>query len=128
VGSSRLEGEEVDRAVEAIQFILLNYDLKTTEIITGDAQGIDRLVSQLDSDCNVTVIKAKYNQWIPAGYKERNMKIAQLADYIYTIATKKIHDRRCYHCDEQNHDRTGGCWTRRYAIDKLGKEGDVIII
>lgn len=33
----------------------------------------------------------------------------------------------CYHCEEPNHVKSGGCWTVKYA-KKLGKVGSVIII
>ena len=128
VGSSRLDEEEKERAMQTIEFILQNYE-DNIEIITGDAQGIDSIVLMLSPEYNVTMVKAIEHHWEGKyGFKNRNIKIAQTADKVYSIATKKIKDKRCYHCDEQNHDRTGGCWTKRYAMDKLHKDGETIII
>ncbi len=129
VGSSRLDEHERFLAREFISKILDNAQ-PHDEIITGDALGVDELVRSFASEVNcMTVVNAKDKQWEGNnGYKHRNMEIARLADLVYSIATKKIKDKRCYHCDEQNHDRTGGCWTRRFAKDKLGKQGEVIII
>ncbi len=125
VGSSRLDVLECDKAIIKIWELMENKD---DEYITGDAKGIDSIVRDIGKYRNVTVVKAKNKHWIPHGFKERNEKIAQQADIVYSIATKKIKDKRCYHCDEQDHDRTGGCWTKRYAMDKLHKDGETIII
>lgn len=128
VGTSRLTEEERDEAIHQIGLILDKHP--DAEFITGDAEGIDNLVRVfLSPEFNVTMIKAIEKHWEGKyGFKSRNIKIAQMADKVYSIATKKIKDKRCYHCDEQNHDRTGGCWTKRYAMDKLHKDGETIII
>ena len=129
VGSSRLDEHERFLAREYIKKILDNTEY-TNEIITGDADGVDELVRSFayTRDC-MTVCEAKNKKWEgKGGFKERNISIAQQADIVYSIATKKIKDKRCYHCDEQNHDRTGECCTKRYAMDKLHKKGETIII
>jgi len=128
VGSSRLDEGERERARVIIKDILKEYK-HHDEIITGDANGIDELVRSFAYDCNcMTVIEAKEQQWKPNGYRERNVKIAEEADRVYTIATKNIKGLKCYHCVVRDHDRTGGCWTRKYAIDELGKEGRLFVI
>jgi len=129
VGSSRLDESERFRARMQIALIINGLE-KHDEVITGDAEGVDELVRSFASDVNcMTVVKALSHSWSGHhGFKERNIKIGQMSDFIYSIATKQIHDRRCYHCDEQNHDRTGGCWTKRNAMDRLGKAGKTIVI
>ncbi len=124
VGSSRLDKLEEDLALGQINLIINKHN--KDRFITGDADGVDKLVREYIP--NTIVVFAKNKQWVPHGYKERNESIAQQADIVYSIATKKIKDKRCYHCNEQNHDRTGGCWTKRYAMDKLHKDGETIII
>jgi len=129
VGSSRLDEKEREDARAVIEFIIKEFVPAWGEVITGDANGVDELVRSFGTECNcLTVVKAKNKRWLPHGCKERNETIGQMADCVFSIATKKIKDKRCYHCDEQNHDRTGGCWTRRYALDKLGKGGETILI
>ena len=128
VGTSRLDTDELTRANEEIAKIIERCNIIGDTLITGDATGVDTLVACHSGEIDVEIIKTRNKHWAPHGYKDRNQKIAQKADYVYSIATKKIKDKRCYHCDEQNHDRTGGCWTKRYAMDKLHKDGETIII
>jgi len=130
VGTSRLDSDDTSNALSAIEKILDENKSNINGIITGDASGIDELVRVfLGDDYDVTVCKAKDKKWEGNnGFKQRNISIAELADKVYSIATKKIKDKRCYHCNEQNHDRTGGCWTKKYAMDKLHKDGETIII
>lgn len=125
VGTSRLTEQERDKARPIIKGLIQNAD----EVFTGDANGIDELVRSFAHKCNcMTVEEAKDNRWEGQnGFKLRNIKIAQQADYVYSISTK-IKEMRCYHCDKPNHERTGGCWTKRYAMDKLKKDGETIII
>ena len=127
VGTSRLDHDELIKANDEIAKIIERCKIVDDTLITGDAAGVDTLVQCHSGEIDIEVIKTRNKHWVPQGYKERNEKIAQKAGYVYSIATKKIKDKRCYHCDEQNHDRTGGCWTRRFAM-KLGKEGKTIVI
>ena len=129
VGSSKLTEEERERArLEIEQWIK---DPTVEEVITGDASGIDELVRSFASENkSITVVKAIDKEWEGKyGFKQRNIKIAQMADHVVSISTK-IKIQRCYHCREKfaNHERTGGCWTKKFAIDKLGKTGETIVI
>jgi len=128
VGTSHLTTEdEKDKALNRIESIFNSYPDDTT-YITGDAEGIDKLVGTYGHNHTIIIIKATDKTWGGRqGYKQRNIRIAELADYVYSIATE-IKKTRCYHCDTPDHERTGGCWTKRFAIDKLGKEGETIII
>lgn len=138
VGTSHLTLEETDNASNVIDTIINRYDEisyvrfgltpEKLEIVTGDANGIDALILSCTDKCKVTMVKALDKKWEGKhGYKNRNILIAELVGYVYSISTQ-IKETRCYHCDTPNHERTGGCWTKRFAIDKLGKHGETIVI
>lgn len=153
VGTSHLsEGEEIDarkRIVyeirrwqdkvecmtqkEYLKFINYGSDYhdyfqvpKKITIITGDAKGIDSLVRQMGSEQNITVrsYESEIKNW--EGYRKRNIQIATAAHYVISITTHTKYTI-CYHC-QSNHERTGGCWTRKYAFDKFGTPGETIVI
>jgi len=129
VGSSRLVKCEWNYASNLISHLVKIIKRNGDELITGDAEGIDSLALLYSEDVKTTCVKAPNRQWEGKhGFKERNIKIAHMADFVFSIATKTIKDQRCYHCDEQNHDRTGGCWTKKFAIEKLHKHGRTIVI
>lgn len=126
VGTSHLTDKEKARAANAIESIF--NENPDAEIITGDANGIDALVLSYSGCREMTMIKALDKKWEGKyGFKQRNIAIAEQADIIYSIAIP-IKTTRCYHCSNEDHERTGGCWTKRYAIDKLDKRGRTIII
>lgn len=63
------------------------------------------------------------------GYKPRNIQIAEASDVVHCITLKELPPSyngmrfpKCYHCNTNDHVKSGGCWTVRYAM-KLGKEG-----
>jgi hypothetical protein len=72
------------------------------------------------------------NQWEgPGGYKERNLKIAEASDEVYSIVVDELpswyNGRRfglCYHCGRDDHVKSGGCWTAK----QKGSKGHVVII
>lgn len=68
------------------------------------------------------------------GYRERNMRIAQVSDIVYSLVVASyppgytgMRFSSCYHCGTSNHVKSGGCWTAKYAR-KLGKPGEVYVI
>lgn len=75
----------------------------------------------------------KEKSW--AGYKNRNILIAKNSDVVVCITVKSLPpdfkpmgwEKYCYHCGTDQHIKSGGCWTVKYA-QKLGKEGKVIVI
>lgn len=121
VGTSKLTGEEQNRAIFIIE--ALKNDFGKFEFVTGDALGVDGLVRMVIPRDRLTVVEAKSKNW--DAFKERNIKIANMADLVVCITTK-TRNQRCYHCDA-DHQRTGGCWTMQYARG-LGKDIQLIIV
>ncbi len=126
VGSSKLTPVEIDKARNIIESIFNSHE--PAQFITGDARGIDSLVLSYSPTHDITMVKAIEHKWNGRyGFKTRNIRIAEEADYIYSIATVKK-NTPCYHCNIKDHERTGGCWTKKYAWNELGKKGQTIII
>lgn len=72
-------------------------------------------------------------QW-NGGYKERNEQIAAFSDEVYCITVKELPKtytgmrfKFCYHCKTDEHVKSGGCWTTKYARS-LGKVGKTLVI
>ena len=124
VGTSHISDNEYSDAVKAITFIL-NDNPKFTEIVTGDALGIDRITSEivLEHGIQLHAFTSAANEW--QAYKIRNELIAEYCDKLYCITTK-TKTEKCYHC-KLDHQRTGGCWTAKYA-KSLNKETHLVII
>lgn len=121
VGTSNLTEDEKLKVIYNIETILArNPD---SMIITGDADGVDKLVRTITPKNKLTVEKSYWNSW--DYFKERNIRIVLQSDLVYSITTK-VKKERCYHCNK-DHERTGGCWTMHRAIN-FGKKGEVIVI
>ena len=128
VGTSKLTCEEEKRISKSLNEIRSIISFLDTEIITGDAKGVDSLVKIYFEKLgyNVKVYEAKEKKWDSEnGFKDRNIRIAKDADYIFSITTH-IKNEKCYHCNE-NHQRTGGCYVLKYGRF-IGKKGEVIIV
>lgn len=101
---------------------------KWTDIITGDASGVDEMVRNMSIMLpgTLTVYKALDKTWDGEwGFKKRNMAIAKQCDELICFTTKTI-TRKCYHCN-LDHQRTGGCWTMKYA-KSLGKRTRLYVV
>jgi hypothetical protein len=75
----------------------------------------------------------KVRSW-EGGYKQRNIQIATTADIVVSIVVRRLPDnytgmrfKLCYHCGTSEHQKSGACWTRKYA-EQLGKLGKTIVI
>lgn len=71
------------------------------------------------------------------GYRLRNIQIAQAATEIVCITLRELPADwtgrrwdRCYHCaaGADDHVKSGGCWTVKFAREQLGKRGVVIVL
>lgn len=69
-------------------------------------------------------------------YKARNIRIAELSDYVVCIAADVypldftgMRFPRCYHCkrDPFSHIKSGGCWTTKYARNH-GGYGETLVV
>lgn len=82
-------------------------------VISGGAKGIDTLAAQVAYGLGIpcTVYSPPHQNW--EGFKERNILIAMTCDELICITTKTKNEK-CYHC-QQDHQRTGGCWTMKKA-------------
>lgn len=69
------------------------------------------------------------------GYRPRNIQIAKAADIVICITVKELPPwyegmrfGLCYHCRTNEHVKSGGCWTVKYAREKLKKSGMILVI
>lgn len=80
-----------------------------------------------------------YEEFLPVtrdwnGFKARNKQIAQNSDFVVCITLKELPagfpkktSYFCHHCNTDEHIKSGGCWTAKYARS-IGKEGKIIVI
>lgn len=106
-------------------------------VISGGCHlgGIDAWAAEIGRLLGLEVIEylPVQHQW-NGGYKERNLKIAQDSDRVVCITVKVLPPNyrgmrfaRCYHCQTDQHVKSGGCWTVKQAR-QLGKPGEVIVV
>jgi len=88
--------------------------------------------------CETEEFPPAFRSW--QGYKRRNIQIAECADVVICITVESLPpgfkkggwEEYCYHCKptrpEDQHIKSGGCWTAKYAREKLGKIGEIIVI
>lgn len=72
-------------------------------------------------------------QW-STGYKPRNIQIAEASDEVWCFTVAELPEgytgmrfKLCYHCGTNEHVKSGGCWTVKYA-KSIGKEGGIVVI
>ncbi len=82
----------------------------------------------------------EYEQYPPAtldwtGFERRNIQIAERSVKVHCLTVNKYppdysgrRSELCYHCLTNSHVVSGGCWTVKYAREKLGKPGEIIVI
>lgn len=108
------------------------------EVISGACPlgGIDEWAIQeaLGVGCGTRNFPPKVKNW-SFGYKPRNIQIAEASDIVVCITVKELppdYDGMrfdlCYHCKTGDHIKSGGCWTVKYAREKLGKPGEIVVI
>ena len=68
------------------------------------------------------------------GYKPRNIQIAEESDIVHCLVVDKLPSdfqgmrfEYCYHCDSNEHVKSGGCWTMHHAAS-LGKPVQLHVI
>ena len=127
VGSSK--ATTTQEVVDVVCNILDRYNKKDTVIVSGGANGIDRIAIDIASALGYDTI-----EYLPKGigwyyYKPRNILIANKCDKVYSIALPLSNgSRACYHCENKengyysNHTKTAGCWTANRC-----KEHEVLV-
>jgi hypothetical protein len=75
----------------------------------------------------------KRRSW-EGGYKDRNLRIAEESDVVYSIVVATYPEGYdgmrfdlCYHCNARDHIKSGGCWTAKKA-QAMGKGAMIRII
>ena len=130
VGSSK--ATTTQEIVDVVSKILDRYDKKDTVIVSGGANGIDRIAIDIASALGYDTI-----EYLPKGigwqyYKPRNILIANKCDKVYSIALPltqgsiTVNGTNCYHCkrvgNNSRHFKTAGCWTANQC-----KEHEVLV-
>lgn len=129
--TSRTEG----LARATIRILIERY--QPTFVVSGKCHlgGIDVYAVEEAKHLKVPFVEfpPKTLEW-SAGYKPRNILIAQNSDHVVCITVRSLpagytgmRFRSCYHCGSAAHIKSGGCWTVKYAIEH-GKTGEVIVI
>lgn len=125
------------QARDAIQALCYEYKNELTTIISGACHlgGIDVWAIEEAKAMGFGTIEfpPKTKQW-SGGYKQRNVEIAEASDLVCCITVKELPpDYKgmrfpyCYHCKTNEHIKSGGCWTAKYA-KSLGKPTRIIVI
>jgi hypothetical protein len=97
--------------------------------------GIDRWAIE-----EARVIGLEFQEFPPASktwrsFKRRNIEIAEFSDKVICITVKTLPpgfkeggwEKYCYHCKTDEHIKSGGCWTVKYARS-IGKQGQVYVV
>ena len=129
VGSSKAK---VDDVAVSICSILDTYNPQDTTIVSGGADGVDKIavgIARLQGYNILEYKPSKINGVYQRGwqyYRERNLMIANKCDKVYSIALPLNNGKRCYHCAkvglDDNHYKTAGCWTAQRC-----KEFEVVV-
>lgn len=124
-----------DRAQTAILEILERTE--ATAVVSGSCHlgGIDVWAAMVGAAMGIKVIEfpPKEQSW-SFGYKPRNIQIAKTSDEVYCITVDKLPPfysgmrfDGCYHCKTNDHVKSGGCWTMKYAMNH-GKRGYLVVV
>src|SRR6478736_270731 len=137
VGSEQAKFTE-DSSVVCIASITALLNLWTPDaVVSGGCHlgGVDQWAAMIGKDMGIPVIEhlPKRRSW--EGYKARNILIAEDSDLVlcYTVSglppdfKEGGWERYCYHCKTNEHIKSGGCWTVKYA-KSIGKKGEVVVI
>lgn len=128
--------ETKDKARAAIIRLIKDNDVKT--VVSGACHlgGIDVWAVEIAYAFGLLVVECppQFKTW--QSFKRRNIEIATIADEVKCITVAELPpgfkeggwERYCYHCKTDGHIKSGGCWTVKYARERLGKPGEVIVV
>lgn len=120
-------------AKEAIASLLDEY--RPGVVISGGCHlgGVDVWTVEIAKKLHIPTVEyvPEVQRW-EGGYKQRNIKIAENSDMVVCVTVSELPERKekfpwCYHCRTDQHIRSGGCWTVKYARG-IGKEGRVVVV
>lgn len=99
--------------------------------------GVDLIAIEVAREMSINwhEFAATNHQWSGfGGYEARNKMIAQTSTHVrcYTVRDLPpgytgMRFDRCYHCNTEDHIKSGGCWTVKIA-KRMGKRGDVVVL
>lgn len=107
-------------------------------VVSGECKlgGIDTWAKEIALALGLEYIGCPpaYQNW--RSFKRRNIEIAEASDRVVCITVKDLPpgfkeggwERYCYHCQTDQHIKSGGCWTVKYAREKLGKPGEIYVV
>jgi len=120
-------------AREGIRNLLDRYD----RVISGACHlgGIDIWAVEEAIKKNIPYIEYPPHVRNWEGYKRRNIQIAETSNVVVCITIKELppgyrvkgFEKYCYHCKTDQHIKSGGCWTTKYARS-LGKNAFTAVI
>jgi hypothetical protein len=109
-----------------------------TTVVSGECHlgGIDTWSKEIALEFGLKYIGCPpaFKTW--QSFKRRNIEIAERSDRVVCITIRTLPpefkaggwEHYCYHCKTDQHIKSGGCWTVKYAREKLGKPGEIIVI
>lgn len=149
--AAKFTPETAETCQDRLSEIICHYADNIT-VVSGHCHlgGVDIWAEKMADDLHVgkLIFPPKRQAW-EGGYKQRNIQIAVASDKIFVITVKELPPtytrmrfKGCYHCDRRKtderielaqnfrfeHIKSGACWTAWYAIEKLGKPAEWIII
>lgn len=137
IGIVGSEGKKFTVATEAAARQLIRLRLQPGDVVISGAchlGGIDIWAVEEAQALGLETIEYKPKVLAWEGYRKRNLAIAKDSDVVvcYTVKTlppdyKGMRFTWCYHCQTNQHIKSGGCWTVKEAV-KMGKKGEVVVI
>lgn len=107
-----------------------------TEVVSGGCHlgGIDEWAIEIGREMELPFTEFLPRQKSWEWYKVRNIQIAERSTEVHCITVKQLPATYrgmrfplCYHCKADDHVKSGGCWTMKYAIN-LGKVGQLHVV
>jgi hypothetical protein len=107
-----------------------------TEVCSGACHlgGIDKMAIQIGLEIGLGIKEFPPERLTWEYYRQRNIEIANYSTEVHCITVDKLPETfrgmrfpLCYHCETDDHVKSGGCWTMKYAI-KHGKHGQLHIV
>lgn len=128
------------RTEELAREVIRNLFISThaTLVVSGACHlgGVDRFAIEEAEKCDLAIkeFPPRDFNW-DTGYRPRNILIAKRSQEVYCITVDTLpvgYDGMrfaiCYHCRTSSHVKSGGCWTVKYAREKLGRKTGVYVV